>query len=118
MSKKILIVDDDRSLTHLLNAYLSDKGYKIVIAHDGEGALLLLESERPDLIVLDIVMPKMNGYDFLFEMRKMDEVSKTPVIVLTGKADMAEIFKVEGVLEYLIKPFAPQDLMEKIRKYI
>ena len=116
--KKILIADDDRGLTHLLNAYLVEKGYTTVIAHDGAEALTLLEREHPDLIVLDVVMPKVNGYDFLFEMRKVEDALKVPVIVLTGKPDMADIFKVEGVVEYLVKPFTPQELMEKIKKYI
>jgi OmpR family response regulator RpaB len=117
MSKKILIADDDLTLTHLMGTFLTEHGYTVVLAHDGDQALKVFEREHPDLIVLDVVMPKVNGYDFIFEMRKIEDAAKTPVIVITSKADMADIFKVEGVSEYLVKPFFPQALLEKVKKY-
>ncbi len=118
MAKKIFIVDDDKTLTKLLQTYLQEHGYDIVVSNDGEEALAKLEHERPDLLVLDVVMPKMNGYTFLFEMRKFEFGVTIPVIVLTCKEEMADIFKVEGVKEYLIKPFPSKDLLERIKKYI
>ena len=83
-----------------------------------EEALKKLELESPDLILLDVVMPKVNGYAFLFEMKKIDQKGQTPVIVLTCKDEMKDLFKVEGVKEYIVKPFVNQDLLKMIRKYI
>ncbi|MBF0594225.1 MAG: response regulator [Candidatus Omnitrophica bacterium] len=118
MVKKILVADDDPTLTRLLESYLMDHGYQVITAADGDEALEKLEQERPDLVVLDVVMPKTNGYAFLFAMRRIDGAGKTPVIVLTCKPELAGIFKAEGVQEYLIKPFPQKELLEKIRKYI
>ena len=118
MGKKVFIVDDDKTLTKILQSFLHEHGYEVIVSHDGEEALAKLEHDRPDLLVLDVMMPKMNGYSFLFEMRKFEFGVAIPVIVLTCKEDMADIFKVEGVKEYLIKPFPNKDLLDKIKKYI
>lgn len=118
MAKKIFIVDDDRMLTKIVQSCLQEHGYEVSVSHDGEEALAKIGHERPDLLLLDVVMPKMNGYTFLFEMRKLEHGAAVPVIVLTCKEEMADIFKVEGVKEYLIKPFPNQDLLEKIKKYV
>ena len=118
MGKKILIADDDPTLTCLLGSYLAAEGFDITVAHDGDEALRKFELERPDLIILDVVMPVVNGYAFLFAMRKVEPVVKTPIIVLTVKPELAGIFLAEGVQEYMIKPFQRQDLLSRIRKYI
>ncbi len=118
MGKKILIVDDDKTLTKLLGSYLEGHDFEVAVANEGESALVVFEQFRPDLLVLDVVMPKLNGYSFLFEMRKLERGASTPVIVLTYKEEMADIFKVEGVKEYLIKPFPNKELLEKIQKHI
>ncbi len=116
--KKILIVDDDPTFMLLLSRYLTENGYQVLSSSDGEEALKKLEVEHPDLILLDVVMPKVNGYDFLFQMRKIEGVLSIPIIVLTCKTELVDIFKVEGVREYLIKPFPQKELLEKIRKHI
>ncbi|MBF0122142.1 MAG: response regulator [Candidatus Omnitrophica bacterium] len=118
MSKKILIADDDKTLTKILSSFLVEHGYKIIVAHDGEEALMKLEFELPDLILLDVEMPKINGYAFLFDMKKLEQSAQTPVIVLTCKDEMRDLFKVEGVKEYIVKPFVNQDLLKMIQKYI
>ncbi|MEI6438098.1 MAG: response regulator transcription factor [Candidatus Omnitrophota bacterium] len=118
MRKKILIADDDPTLTRLLGSYLGENGYDTVVAHDGDEALRKLEQELPDLIILDVVMPKVNGYAFLFAMRQIEGARTTPIIVLTCKPELAEIFLAEGVQEYVIKPFPHQELLLKVRKYI
>ena len=118
MKKKILIVDDDLTLTRLLSGYLGEQGFDVVVAQDGDDALRKVEFERPDLIVLDVVMPKLNGYSFLFAMRKIEGVLQTPIIVLTSKPELAEIFLAEGVQEYIVKPFSQQELLLKIRKHL
>ena len=118
MKKRVLIVDDDRTLTTMLSAFLQDQGYAITIACNGEAALAELERGVPDIILLDVQMPKMNGYTFLFEMKKIEQAQGVPVIVLTCKGEMEDIFKVEGVKEYIVKPFPNKELVEKIRKYV
>jgi DNA-binding response OmpR family regulator len=118
MPKSILIADDDRTLTKLLRKYLEDNDFEVIVANDGEEALQKLEHTRPDLIVLDIQMPKVNGYSFLFEMRKLEQSARIPVIILTCKEEMEEIFRVEGVKEYIVKPVRYEDLLEKIRKHL
>ena len=115
---KILIVDDDKTLTKLLSSFLEEQGYETLVANDGDLALKVIEAQHPDLVVLDVVMPNLNGYSFLFEMKKLEYGVTVPVIVLTCKEEMADIFKVEGVKEYLIKPFPNKDILEKIRKYV
>ena len=118
MSKTILVADDDRLLTKLLKKFLEDHGFGVLVANDGEEALLLLEQSRPDLIVLDIQMPKVNGYSFLFEMRKFERAEQIPVLILTCKEEMEEIFRVEGVKEYIVKPVHNEVLLEKIKKHL
>lgn len=118
MSKRILIVDDDHALVKMVEAFLTSHGYAVASACDGEEGVEQVKKQRPDLIVLDVQMPKMNGYTFIFELKKIDGASSIPILVLTAKEGMAEIFKVEGVKEYLIKPFQTEALLASIKKYI
>jgi chemosensory pili system protein ChpA (sensor histidine kinase/response regulator) len=118
MPKTILVADDDKILTKLLKKYLEDHALDVLVANDGEEALQKLEHTRPDLIVLDIQMPKVNGYSFLFEMRKLEQCAQIPVIILTCKEEMEEIFRVEGVKEYIVKPVSNEDLLNKIKKHL
>jgi CheY-like chemotaxis protein len=118
MSKKILVIDDDPTLVKVVQPFLVSHGFSVSIAVDGEDGLAAVQKEAPDLIVLDVHMPKMNGYTFVFELKKLIGAKKIPIIVLTAKEGMAEIFKVEGVKEYITKPFKPEVLLTAIKKYI
>ena len=118
MPKKILIIDDDPTTVKMVGSFLIAHGYSVVSAGSGEEGLEQVKTDRPDLIILDIQMPGMNGYTFIFEFKKIADTSTIPVIVLTAKDGMAEIFKVEGVKEYLTKPFQPEALLTKIKKYV
>lgn len=118
MPKTILIIDDDRTLTRLLKKFFQDHDFDVLVADDGDEALKKLEVTRPDLVILDIQMPKLNGYSFLFEMHKYERGTRIPVIVLTCKEELEDIFRVEGVKEYLIKPIPNDDLLAKVRKHI
>ncbi len=118
MGKRILIIDDDPTLCHLVEKVLLEEGFVVDIASDGEQALACVDQTRPDLLILDIQMPKINGYSFLFALRKIDVEKKIPIIVLTSKEEMRDIFMAEGVKEYLLKPFRAQILLEKIQQYI
>jgi two-component system response regulator MprA len=110
----ILIVDDDRKITDMLRRTLIYEGYRAVTAADGEEALLKAESERPDLVILDWLMPRLNGLE---TARLLRESYPVPILMLTAR-DAVE-YRVEGLDsgadDYLVKPFAPEELLARIR---
>lgn len=114
MTHTILIADDDTELCELLREYLGQEGFEVRLVHDGEQALI--ESRRPgvDVMVLDIMMPQMNGIDVLRNLRKESEL---PVIMLTGRGDdLDRIIGLElGADDYLAKPANPRELLARIR---
>lgn len=114
MPQTILIADDDTELCELLREYLGQEGFEVRLAHDGEQALI--ESRRPglDAMVLDIMMPRMNGIDVLRRLRKESEL---PVIMLTARGDdLDRIIGLElGADDYLAKPANPRELLARIR---
>ena len=111
---KILVVDDEASIVTMLAYNLKKEGYDVVTAEDGEVALEKFESEKPDLLLLDIMMPKMDGYEVC---RKIREKSNVPIIMLTARAD--EVDKVVGLEmgadDYVTKPFSVMELMARVR---
>ncbi|MCA9399139.1 MAG: response regulator [Candidatus Omnitrophica bacterium] len=115
MGKKILIVEDDPVNSKLIQANLDKEGYETVTAMDGDVGLQKVQEERPDLIILDVEMPRMNGYTFITQLNKMVE-KKIPVIVLTAHSDMQPIFQLNGVRTYLVKPVDFEKLYESIVK--
>jgi twitching motility two-component system response regulator PilG len=118
--KKILVVDDSPTTRKVVVLTLLQKGYKIFEAQDGLEALSKIDSERPDLILLDVVLPKMDGYKILSIVKDNKELKQIPVIMLTSKDGL--INKVKGKLAgsaaYLTKPFDPKELIETVRKFI
>ena len=118
MSKKILVVDDDKTLLKLVDGVLSLKGYQVISALDGEEGLLKLRQDKPDLIILDIHMPKMNGYAFIQEVKGSADLKSIPIIILTSKDGMEEVFRTEGAQEYLVKPLDPEKLLQLVGRYI
>ena len=120
MSKKILVIDDETELLKALTIRLKTSGYEVITAQDGQEGLEKAKSSNPDLIVLDILMPKMDGYE-VCRLLKFDEKYKSiPVIMLTAKAQDIDktMGKKVGVDDYITKPFETQDLVDKIKKYI
>ncbi len=113
---KILVVDDEIYIVHILDFSLGMEGYEVVTALDGEQALEKAHAEHPDLIVLDIMMPKLDGYETC-KMLKADPATKdTPVILLSAKGrnvDQKIGFEV-GADDYITKPFSPRKLVERI----
>ncbi len=118
MSKKILVIDDDPTLVKVVQPFLMSHGYEVTVANDGQQGIEAARKNAPDLIILDVQMPKMNGYTFIFELKKIANIKSIPIIVLTAKEGMAEIFKVEGVKEYISKPFKSEVLLTTIKKYL
>ena len=117
MSQTVLIVDDEKRLVSLVESYLKQEGYRVLTAYNGKEALVVAEKEKPDLIILDIMMPEMNGYDF---MRIHRAEHDTPIIMLTAKVeDDDKIVGLElGADDYVVKPFKPRELMARVRNVL
>jgi DNA-binding response OmpR family regulator len=114
MAKTILVVDDEERLVSLLKAYLTQEGFRVVTADNGRAALFQAHQEEPDLIVLDIMMPEMDGYEF---MRLNSRERDTPIILLTAKIEESDkVLGLElGADDYVTKPFSPRELTARIR---
>ncbi|HKQ18931.1 MAG TPA: response regulator [Candidatus Eisenbacteria bacterium] len=121
MSKgKILVVDDEIYIVHILDFSLGMEGYEVVTALDGEQALEKLKVEKPDLIVLDIMMPKLDGYEVCKAIKSDPETRQIPVILLSAKGrnvDQKMGFDV-GADDYITKPFSPRKLVERINQLL
>jgi two-component system alkaline phosphatase synthesis response regulator PhoP len=114
MTKAILVVDDKASIRNLVREYLEAEGFRVVIASNGREALYSARQEKPDLILLDIMMPEMSGYEFIKTYRKERE---TPIILLTAKIDETDkVLGLElGADDYITKPFGMKELVARIR---
>jgi two-component system alkaline phosphatase synthesis response regulator PhoP len=114
MAKTILVVDDEKRLRRLLHDYLTQEGFRVVSAGDGQEALFVARYEKPDLIVLDVMMPGMGGYEFLRAYRKERD---TPVIILTAKLEEGDkVLGLElGADDYVTKPFGMRELTARVR---
>ena len=116
MGKMILIVDDDPVGTKLMASRLSKENYTVLVASDGMAGLASLKAEVPDLLVLDIEMPEMNGYSVLLEKQKDPAIKDIPVIVQTAHEENRGIFARRGISHYLVKPVNFDLLLAKIRE--
>ena len=122
-TKKLLIVDDEPELRDLLSITFGTRDFKIFTAQDGEEGLKLVASKKPDLIILDIKMPRLNGYEFLSRMRKDEKTRSIPIVVLTsitgdsGRTDeeWAQSLEVE---DFISKPVEPFDLLERVERVL
>ena len=113
---KILVVDDDRVIQQLIEVNLELEGYEVVKASNGEEALEMFASERPDLVILDVMMPKLNGKDVCRKLKSDPETAKTPIIFLSARAQEMDV---EAGLElgadaYVTKPFDPSTLLDTV----
>ncbi|HIK37332.1 MAG: response regulator transcription factor [Geminocystis sp.] len=115
--EKILVVDDEASIRRILETRLSMIGYDVVTAADGEEALEVFRKTQPDLVVLDVMMPKLDGYGVCQELRKESDI---PIIMLTALGDVADrITGLElGADDYVVKPFSPKELEARIRSVL
>ncbi len=117
---KILVVDDEAYIVHILEFSLGMEGFEVVTAFDGEEAISKAERERPDLVVLDIMMPKLDGYETCRRLKENDKTKNIPVILLSAKGRSMDqrVGLDAGADEYITKPFSPRKLVERIRAHI
>ena len=114
MRKKILVADDEKHIVQIVQFNLEKKGnYEVIVASDGEMALELIRQEKPDLVISDIMMPKMTGFELFEALRKDEEIKDTPFIILTAKGQDSyfEEGQEKGILHILTKPFSPKALL-------
>lgn len=112
--QKVLVVDDDQHIAELISLYLEKEGYRTVVVYDGKKALEKVTIEKPDLVMLDIMLPGMDGYQVCTEIRKQSNV---PVIMLTAKGETFDkVLGLElGADDYIVKPFEPKELVARVK---
>ena len=117
MVQRILVVDDDREIVRLVKAYLERSGYEVLVAYDGESALHMLRRERPDLMLLDLMLPGRDGLDVTRVVRSDGSLAALPIIVLTARVeDQEKIVGLElGADDYVTKPFNPGEVVARVR---
>jgi CheY-like chemotaxis protein len=121
MPKRILIIEDEEILMNLLQRKLIQEGYEVSIARDGDEGLKLMKEASPDLILLDILMPRMGGIEVMEAMQKDDGLKNIPVVIISNSGQPVEIDKAQklGAKDWLIKTeFDPQEVVEKVKKQI
>lgn len=114
MTKKILVVDDEPKITQLIGDYLERAGFEVLISHDGSSALSAAKTQKPDMIILDLGLPHLDGLDFTREYRK---TANTPIIMLTARSEESDkLIGLElGADDYITKPFSPKELIARVR---
>lgn len=114
--KKILVVDDEDDILNFLELVLREKGYEVLTAGGGQEALTQAQMSKPDLVLLDIMMPQMDGWEVLKLLRVDEETAKVPVAMLSARTDAQDRVQglQEGAVDYIFKPFSLQDLLKKI----
>lgn len=120
-SKKILLIEDERILGDIMMHKLSLEGYNVTLATDGAGGLAKATEWMPDLVLLDLVMPKMSGQEVLEKMRSSDTLKHIPIVIISNSGQHSELERVAelGVMDYVIKAqFSPDELIDKVRKYL
>jgi CheY-like chemotaxis protein len=121
MPKRILIIEDEEILMNLLQRKLTQEGYEVSIARDGDEGLKLMKEASPDLILLDILMPRMGGIEVMEAMQKDNGLKNIPVVIISNSGQPVEIDKAQklGAKDWLIKTeFDPQEVVEKVKKQI
>lgn len=120
MGKKILIVEDERDLSKTISFRLEANGYDVIAAYDGQDGLDKARSQKPDLIIMDLMLPKMDGYKACALLKSDARYSKIPVIIFTARAQDEDVKmgKEAGADAYITKPFEPNTLLSKIRELL
>ena len=117
--KRILVVDDDKIVLKLIESYLVPEGYDLIFAEDGLDGIMKVKNESPDLVVLDVVLPEINGYDICYQLRFNEEFEHVPIVLVTEREDeIGEKIGQRVNMRYIQKPVGKDELLEKIRELI
>lgn len=119
-TKRILVADDDPVILRLIQVNLELEGYEVLTANNGQEAVDMAQAEKPDLVILDIMMPRLDGYQACEQLKSSDTTKEIPVIFLSAKAQQGDIEKGQsfGVAAYLTKPFDPTELVEVVERHL
>lgn len=117
MGQRILVVDDDKEIVRIVRAYLEKAGYSVLTANDGETALHIIRSDRPDLVVLDLMMPNRDGWSVARLVRADEALAKIPIVMLTARVETDDkILGLDiGADDYISKPFNPNEVVARVR---
>ncbi|HHT9118210.1 MAG TPA: response regulator transcription factor [Candidatus Hypogeohydataceae bacterium YC38] len=118
--KKILLVEDEPSIARLVQFKLAKEGFDVTPKRNGREALEWLEDNKPDLILLDVMMPEMDGMEVLRQLKEDDSLKHIPVIMLSAKGQRSEIERclTSGAADYIVKPFSPAEIIERVNALI
>lgn len=116
-NKRILVVDDDKAVVRLLRGYLEQAGYEVVVAYDGRTALFIIRQERPDLVLLDVMLPDKDGHEITRLIRQDAQLRTLPIIMLTARVtDTDKVVGLElGADDYVTKPYNPREVIARVR---
>jgi len=120
MSKLILIVEDSQTDRHIAESVCTSNGYSVITTDEGEKALVMAAEQKPDLILLDVILPKQNGFQICRQLKKGPETSEIKVIMVTSKSQPSDKFwgMKQGADEYISKPYDEAELLAAIQKFI
>src|SRR5438128_12645690 len=117
MASKVLIVEDEQGVVHLLRARLEREGFQVIAAYDGQAGLRAVTEARPDLLILDLTLPGLDGFEICRRIRRQPETARLPILVLSGRTE--EVDKVVllelGADDYVTKPFSPKELVARVK---
>ena len=118
--RKILVIDDEPQLVDMVKMRLEANGFQVLSAKDGKEGLEKVRQEKPDLVLLDVMMPGMDGFEVFKRIKKDPKTMLIPVIMLTARGEVQSIFRAKDlrVTDYMIKPFEEQELLTLIRRYV
>ncbi|MFA6350234.1 MAG: response regulator [Candidatus Omnitrophota bacterium] len=120
MAKKILIIDDEKDAVDFVACRLEASGYQVVSAYDGADGLKKAVDQKPNLILLDLMMPGIDGFEVLRRLKMDDHARNIPVIIFTCRGESDSIFRAQdlGSVDYIIKPFESQELLDLVKRHI
>ena len=120
MAKKILVIDDEPNILKLVSFILTSKGYKVVEAQLAEEGIAKARAEKPDMIILDVMMPKMDGFQAASKLKAIAETRDIPILMLSSKAQFEDKMKGidAGAMDYITKPFEKEELLQKIHEFL
>lgn len=120
IQKKILVIDDEEDMQRLLKIRFEQENFKVLLAGDGDVGLKVAEQEVPDIIILDIMMPKMDGYTCLKEIRKLPKIKDVPILMLSGKEEekVRDLFAFQKISGYIEKPFELDTFVAKVKEIL